>query len=446
MNKILNLALRNLTRQKRRNIILAIAIAFGFFVVTVIDGFTTGMVGNLENMITQLTGGTVLIAGYEKLPPEEEGKKSTLVNIVRDREYIKNIVEENDIKYRYFSCYTLAAGQMIFNGKKSLSTVYGRDLTEEALLDSFQFISGGVENLTNPYAMVISDKTAESMNLQVGDQIIFKTSTIYGQANVVDFTIAGIIKSNSIMNTLQSYVHIDTLNQIVGIPEGGYSTFTIFLKNKNDQAAVANKIENLIREDGMNVSSRLQAIKTNPANIGRGIEKQFLGEEEQWDGVKYAVETLYDEIPAIKIVLNVVHVVTTVILIVILLIVMVGVANTYRMVLYERIREIGTMRALGMTGKDTGRVFTVEAVILCIIGALAGVILASITMGIVHLIPINSETIEFFLDNGHFSFTLSPLSIILQYLILIILTTIAVHGSAKQASRMSPAEALRTVK
>ena len=335
---------------------------------------------------------------------------------------------------------------MIFNGKKSLSTVYGRDLSEEALIHSFQFISGGVENFTNPNAMVISDKTAESMNLQVGDQVIFKTSTIYGQNNVADFTIAGIIKSNSIMNTLQSYVHIDTLNKIVGIPEGGYSTFTIFLKNKNEQAAVATKLENLIRNDGVNVSSRLQAIKTNPANVGRGIEKQFIPEEQQWDGVKYAVETLYDEIPAIKTVLNVVHTVTTVILIVILLIVMVGVSNTYRMVLYERIREIGTMRALGMTGKDTGRVFTTEAVILCVIGALLGVITAAVAMGIIHLIPIASESIQFFLENGHLTFTISIGSIIVQYIILIVLTTIAVHSSAKQASRMSPAEALRTVK
>ncbi|MCR4952512.1 MAG: FtsX-like permease family protein [Treponema sp.] len=446
MNKILNLALRNLTRQKRRNVILAIAIAFGFFVVTFQDGLITGMVGNLEDMVTQLTGGTVLIAGYEKLPPEEEEKKSTLVNIVRDREYIKNLVENNNINYRYFSCYTLATGQMIFNGKKSISTVYGRDLSEEALLESFQFISGGVENFSDPQAMIISDKTAESMNLQVGDQVIFRTTTIYGQNNVVDFTIAGIFKSNSIMSTLQSYVHIETLNKIVEIPEGGYSTFTIFLKNKNEQATVATKIENIIRADEINVSSRLDAMKTNPTNIGRGIDKQFTSEEQQWDGVKYAVETLYDEIPAIKTVLNVVHIVTTVILIVILLIVMVGVVNTYRMVLYERIREIGTMRALGMTGKDTGRVFTVEAVILCIIGALAGVILAAITMAIVHFIPINSETIAFFLDNGHFTFTISIGSIILQYLILIILTTIAVHGSAKQAARMSPAEALRTVK
>mgnify|MGYP003502787602 FL=1 len=58
MGKIFKLALRNLTRQKRRNVILAIAIAFGFFVVTTIDGLISGMVGNLEDCITELTGGS----------------------------------------------------------------------------------------------------------------------------------------------------------------------------------------------------------------------------------------------------------------------------------------------------------------------------------------------------------------------------------------------------
>ena len=116
------------------------------------------------------------------------------------------------------------------------------------------------------------------------------------------------------------------------------------------------------------------------------------------------------------------------------------------MVLYERIREIGTMRALGMTGKDTRRVFTNEAVILCVIGAVAGLIFAAIVMAIVHCIPINNDALSFFLQKGHFSFKVSVVSVILQYIILIVLTTIAVRGSAKQAARMSPAEALRTIK
>ncbi len=446
MSTVFKLSLRNLTRQKRRNAILAAAIAFGFFVVTAIDGLTTGMVGNLEEQITQLLGGTVLIQGLEKIPATEEGGKDQVAAIVRDKDYIRNIVEECNVDYKYFSRYSMATGQMIFEGAKSIVQIYGRELDDPVLLDSFQFIEGGEENFTDERALVISDKTADSMNLAVGDTIIMTTNTIYGQNTVEDFTIAGIIKSNSFMNSMQVYTHLSTLNKLIGIPEDGYSTFTIFLNNSKKQAQVANMLEAKIRADGVNVTSRLEAMKTNPANIGRGIEKQLYNEEAQWEGTKYAVETFYDEIPAIQTVMSVVHTVTTTILLVILLIVMVGVSNTYRMVLYERIREIGTMRALGMDGKSTGKVFTTEAVILCIIGAIAGLILAIIVMSIVHLIPIQNDALSFFLHNGHFTFSVSVGTVIVQYLLLIILTSIAVHGSAKKASKMNPAEALRTVK
>ncbi len=450
--KTVSLALRNLTRNKRRNAILAVAIAFGFFVVTAIDGLTTGMVGNLENQIAQLVGGNVIVQGLEWENPTTPGAKAKLVNIVRDRNYVKDIVEELGIKYEYSTSYTMSGGTIIFNGKRSTIQLYGRDLNEKLLQDSFQFAEGGVD-LSVHNGLIVSDKTAESMNLKVGDEVIYSTSTVYGQNTFADMVITGITKANSFINTVQAYAYIEDVNSIIEMPEGGYSMYAIYLKDKNKQTKAANMVEARIRQDSennpeINVTSRLEAMKTNPTNIGMGIEKQVdpSKPENEWKGVKYGIETLYDEIPQIKTVLNIVHIITTVILLVILLIVMVGVSNTYRMVLYERIREIGTMRALGMSGKDTKKVFTNEAVILCIIGAVAGLIFAVIVMAIIHLIPITNESLGFFLAKGHFSFKVSTISIILQYVMLIILTSLAVRGSAKQAARMSPAEALRTVK
>ncbi len=450
--KTVSLALRNLTRNKRRNAILAVAIAFGFFVVTAIDGLTTGMVGNLENQIAQLVGGNVIVQGLEWENPVTPGGKAKLVNIVRDRDYVKNIVEELGIKYEYSTSYTMSGGTIIFNGKRSTIQLYGRDLQEKLLQDSFQFVEGGVDLSANN-GLIISDKTADAMNLKVGDEVIYSTGTVYGQNTFADMTITGITKSNSFINTVQAYAYIEDVNRIIEMPAGGYSMYAIYLKDKNQQTKAANMVEARIRQDSeknpeINVTSRLEAMKTNPTNIGMGIEKQVdpSKPENEWKGVKYGVETLYDEIPQIKTVMNIVHIVTTVILLVILLIVMVGVSNTYRMVLYERIREIGTMRALGMTGKDTRKVFTNEAVILCIIGAIAGLLFAVIVMSIIHCIPISNESLGFFLKKGHFSFKVSVISVIVQYVMLIILTSWAVRGSAKQAARMSPAEALRTVK
>lgn len=446
MKGTLKLSVKNLTRQKRRNSILALAIAFGFLVVTFIDGFTSGMVENMENMITQIAGGTVLLAGYEKIPSSLPDGKAQLVNIVRDKEYVRNLVEKSNIKYKNISCYTLSGGQLIFNGKKSLTSIYGRDLNEKDFLESLQIVEGSKENFADPQALIINTKVAENLNLKIGDEVIYTTTTIYGQNTVADFKIAAITKTNSLVDTAKLFAHIETINKLVEIPEGGYSAFTIYLKNKNEQTKVANQLEAMIRADGNNVSSRLEAAKKYPANIGKGIDKQFTSKDVMWEGTKYGVETLNDEIPALKTVMSIVHTVSTVILLVILLIVMVGVSNTYRMVLYERIREIGTMRALGMEGKDTRKVFTYEAIILCVLGAAVGMLLSILIMGIVHVIPVHSEAMSMFLYKGHFTFKISFDTIILQYILLIILTTLAVRSSAKKAAKMSPAEALRTIK
>lgn len=441
------MAVKNLTRQKRRNIILAIAIAIGFFLVTSLDGFVSGMANCLEDQFTQLMGGSVLINGLEKIPAADEDGKSKVIHVVRDGNYIKNLLEKSDIKYTSYSCYSTNSGSMIFEGNKSLVQLYGRDLTDPTLIESFQFISGGMENV-GPNTVIISEKTAEAMNLEVGDQFIFQTSTVYGQRAVTDLTVAGIIKANSFINTIQAYTDIGELNTLIGLPEDGFTTFSVYLTNKNKQVSIAAQIEDLIRKDGQNVTSRITAMQTNPSNISRGFEKQLEGEENQWEGTKWSVEALYDSVAGqgLKKAVLIVHIVTTIVLIVILLIVMVGISNTYRMILYERIREIGTMRALGMEGKMTSKLFTTEAVILCIFGAVSGLIISVVLLQILSMIPFNIEILSLFMRNGHFTYLLSPVSIIIQYVILIVLTTLAVLGSAKQAARMNPAEALRTFK
>ena len=446
MNKLLKLSIKNLTRQKRRNAVLAIAIAFGFFVVTMLEGFVTGMVRNMEDTAIEMFGGSVIMAGFEKEPSSVPGGKSKVINVIKDKDYMPNLMEKSNIKYENYLYYSLTGCTFLFNGKKIMTNIFGRDLSDEKLLNSFDFIEGGVENISDPYCLFIDEDTAEALNVKIGDQIICSSMTMVGQQNVIDLTVGGIYKTTSFLSSMQAYTHIETVNELLCLPKGGYTNFAINIKNKNKQESVADQVEQLIRNDGQLVTSRMKAFQTNPAAIGTGIDKQIMDEEYQWDGCKYAVEAFNDEIPQVKIILGVVNTVTTIILLAILLIVMVGVSNTYRMVLYERIREIGTMRALGMTGKDTKRVFTWEAVILCVIGALIGVVFAGICMSIISLIPIHNESLSVFLSKGHFAFKMSFGSILIKYILLIILTTIAVRGSAKQAARMSPAEALRTVK
>jgi putative ABC transport system permease protein len=64
-----------------------------------------------------------------------------------------------------------------------------------------------------------------------------------------------------------------------------------------------------------------------------------------------------------------------VIMLIILLIAVVGIFNTVFMSVYERIREIGVLRANGMKGGDITTMFVLEGVITGLLGSLLGLAL-----------------------------------------------------------------------
>lgn len=445
MKTTIYLALRNLTRQKRRSAMLAAAIAFGFFVVTAIDGLATGAVNCLEEQITQLNGGNVFVQGVEHEIGPDGAVSKKLNSIIRDPEYIAKVLEKSGISYEYYAQRTGCDGTILFNNKKIAANLYGCDFSaENHLLNSLVVEEGELSNVSAPDALVITRKNADVLNVKIGDKVLISTTTVNGQRNVGEFTVALITKEVSLMGSLMVYAPIATVNSLIELPEGGYNNFTVYMKDKRRQNEAAQKIEDIIRADGNNVSDRAEAYRKAPNNPSGQLRKQLTNN--LVPGVMYTAFSLNDAVPQIQQVTAIVHSITTVILLVILLIVMVGIANTYRMILMERIKEIGTMRALGMTGRNSGRMFTAEAVILSLIGACAGFILALLAMTAATLPEIHNDIISFFLSKGHLTFIMSAGSVISKYLIMILLTVLAVRGTAKGAARLQPAEALRSTK
>jgi len=438
----IRMAIRNLSRQKRRSFMLALAIGFGFLVVTAIDGLAGGAVKCLEDQISEMQGGNVFVQGVEHLTDDDGNIIKKYVAIIRDRSYIENIVLDNVKDYEYYSLRTQSSGTLLFNSNKVTSVVWGCDFTkEDHLLDSLVLVEGTLDDLSKPNALILSKKTADVLKVNCGDTVLFSTTTLTNQKNVGELYVAAIIKDASLMGSAMSYASLDYINEIMELPEDSYTMFSISLKDKSKQNAVAQLLEDKIRQDGKNITSRLQAYKEAPTNPAGNFRKQL--NNSLVPGTLFAAFSLADAVPQLQTVTKVVHLVTTVILLVILLIVMVGISNTYRMILYERIKEIGTMRAVGMTGTQSGSLFTTEAVILSVIGALGGCILAIIVMIIVSFIPVHNEALSFFVHNGRFTWTLSFGSLLLKYILMILLTVLAVRGTSRKVSKMWPAQALR---
>ncbi len=108
----------------------------------------------------------------------------------------------------------------------------------------------------------------------------------------------------------------------------------------------------------------------------------------------------------------------------------IGIANTMLVSVRERVREIGTRKAIGARRRDLGRQFLVEAVIVTLGGAVVGVLLGMAVTG-----PVGSAV----------SVPAVPTlgGIALAFGSALVVGIVAGYLPARQASRLDPVEALR---
>lgn len=435
--KTIGLAFRNLSRQKKRSFLLGGAIAFGFFIVTFVDALAGGSLRNLSEQFSFLFGGNIFIQASQK-------DDDLVMTVTKDALFIQDVLKESGIRYTTEGKRTMLFGTIIYEGQKAVTNISGCDFEKEKRLkDSISLVQGSWENMQDANALIIGETMAENLGIEVGETVLFEMQTAKDYATVGEFKIAAINRDSSLLGSIMVYSHIAYLNELYELDEDAFFFYTIMAEDHENQDALANQLETIIKKYKP-VTSRLEAVKKNPLNIVRGINEQL--KEASWEGDMYSVITFDDQVPNIKQILSVVQYVSLGILVALFLVIMIGISNTYKMVIFERIKEIGTMRALGVKQKEAGRIFMWEAVLLSLFGSLVGFIVAILGMKVLSLFTFTSEELSLFLHNGHWTYVLNAGSISIKLIVVVLLTMLAVRGSAKQAAKLNPAEALRTTR
>jgi ABC-type antimicrobial peptide transport system permease subunit len=108
-----------------------------------------------------------------------------------------------------------------------------------------------------------------------------------------------------------------------------------------------------------------------------------------------------------------------------------GIVNTLVLTVFERTRELGMLRAIGLTRRQVKRMIRHESVITALIGAVIGILLG---LGLALLLAARLDEISFAVPTGQ---------LVLFAVVSVIVGIFAAIWPARRAARLDPLEALQ---
>ncbi len=440
----IRIAFKNVLGQMNRTLLLGGAIAFGFFVFTIINGFTNGLIRTVEENFSNTFGGHIYVSGTEV------SSRGNEIFIIRKPQTIYEalpIIEDQVLSYNTRSS---ANTSLIFGNAEENQNLIGVDFNQEKeFLDSLNFVEGNANDfLANELGVLLPEDTFEDLGIEVGESVIIKTTTINGQQNVGDGIVVGSIVSEESFGTSSGYIHIATLNNLLDMSSDQFQTLNIYLKDigviESATDVLHKELSSLAETEPRDSDDGEDRMQNHIMRMMGFSQLNSVDESERWSGTKFSLSTLNDRMDNVMALISIMDIIGLVIFFVILSIIMVGVMNSYRMVMLERTAEIGTMRAMGIQKGGVRDIFIGEAFFIALGGAIVGLVLSFLFMAGVSLYEFSSSHFTLFLRQGHLQFAIAASEIVGNILTLCLVSIASVYLPARAAANLKPAEALRT--
>jgi len=436
---LLKIAYRNVSRQKRRSNLLALAIAFGVMIIVLINSLTTGLVENTQQNFETALGGHIYISGAVQL---ESGRTA---NRIGDTGVLDAVIPKFDQYIADYQKRSMISGNFIFQSKSERGLLYGVHWDEEeALAESLEIVEGSLERKDEPGTIVMPIEIAEELGVVLHEEVLMSFHTVTGQANVGEFTIIALTKDTSGLGFTAAYADIAYVNELVGLEPDEYQSYNLILNDLRFIDPVSAQLKEAIAAQGAPLKPEPTA--EEEMGFGMNMSAMFGTEgEESWEGTRFEVTDLNDYMDMVTQVVAILNGIALGMFLIMLIITMVGLINTFRMIMIERVKEIGTMRSVGMLKKDVSKLFILEGLILALRGAVFG-IAAALAIGLViRMIPFpEGSNFAILLDGRYISVPIVPSNILLVTVIIVVITLLAVWSPARKAARLQPADALRS--
>lgn len=425
---LLRRSARNLTHAKARTFLTAAALAVGGFTLTITLAAANGARQYTDRLIeTNFDPTSLIVAKDESIfsgdtsanqPKEYDSSLSTLgaSNIVLkqlDDKDITKIESINGVKsvlpsYQTNAQFVTRADDTSkkFTGSiADYETAAKPEVTAGTLPDT---LPQGTALLPEEYVRILGFASPQEA---LGKSITIQVQQPSGETQAENFTIQAVTKKPA--------TSIDFAGSNILLTQTDAAALDDFVKGNT---VAANRYFTVtVKVDGGENKATLTKVQDEIKKAGYGAEsvedtQEFLGQ------IITILQTIILVFGAITLVAS-----------------FFGVVNTQYISVLERTREIGLMKALGMSRKSVSRLFIIEATWIGFIGALLGSVLA-VGAGVL-LNPWISQKLEFG-DERLLVFSVPQIALLIVFLMAV--TTIAGLLPARKAAKLDPIEALRT--
>jgi putative ABC transport system permease protein len=372
--KLFAMAARGLARNRRRSLTTMLAIALGFAAIALFAGYTLNVYRGLSlqavhgEMLGHLTLSRQGMSREGKLNPERyllSGNDiATISELVRDEPGVRLVTPR------------LALSGIIANGRAS--TIFVAEGLDPEAIRTLQgnlntgladALSGNEQAPSSTAYGPLHDSAAlatglaDLLQFKKGDQAALLTNTLYGQANAVDITVAKIFDTgNAATNDLYSFLPLDLVRYLYDAEQAA-DRLTVLLDDVSKTELVRASLQQRLTAAGF-------AMEIKTWNELSAFYTQVRGMFDMIFGFIFSI---------------------------VLTVALMSVANSMAMTVTERTREIGTLRSIGLRRGGVVRLFMVEALLLCLVGCLTGLLLtiavrAGINAADISYVPPNSTS------------------------------------------------------
>ena len=412
MGNLFKIAVRNLLRYKRRTLLTAslitVGVVFVLVFIAVSGSFKNMMIGEItDSMLGHMqVHRKGYVASIENLPLNlnmKAGAIAKLENILAEQPEIAAFSPR--VKFGgMFSNFTETSNIRLtaIDPEKEFRTV--------PLLPA-RVIEGSKE--LKPGAIMVPELLARGMKVKTGDTVVIVATNANGSVNGKQFVVTGILASATGPGGRDGYIHLDDARELLRMEGPEISEFAVRLKDFGKLHKFDEKLESLLSKE------------LNP-------QSKPIFELHTWEKLS----------PFFNIA-RMIDLMTFFIRIMLIAIVLISIMNVMIMAVYERIREIGTIAAIGTLPGKILNMFVIEGFCMGVAGAVVGDIVG---IALVHVLNLFKISYDFGQQKGLLlQASVQPADVLMISITVIIVSVVASLQPAFKASRMEPIQALRHV-